>query len=101
MKWAYGLVRKMRKGERNMRLDVRGIGNSKLFLFFSIHLGYSLLVAVGLHARCSGGFCVGSGDHGLGVGFVEDALNDLLLLGTENLGQTLVQLGLFLLKAWS
>lgn len=71
------------------------------FLFFSIHLGYSLLVAVGLHARCSGGFCVSSSDHGLGVGFVEDALNDLLLLRTENLGQTLVQLGLFLLKVWS
>lgn len=101
MKWAYGLVRKMRKGERNMRLDVRGIGNSKLFFCFSQSISYSLLVAVGLHARCSGGFCVGSGDHGLGVGFVEDALNDLLLFGTENLGQTLVQLGLFLLEAWS
>lgn len=68
-------------------------------MFFSIHLGYSLLVAVGLHARCGGGFCVGSGNHGLGVGFVKDALNDLLLFGTENLGQTLVELGLFLLKA--
>ena len=98
MIWAYGLVRKMWKGERNMRLGVRGIGNSKLFLFFSIHLGYSLLVAVGLHARC-GGFGVGGGDHGLGVSLVEDTLDDLLLFGTEDLSQALVELGLLLLKA--
>lgn len=86
----------MWKEERKI---VRGIGNSNPFLFFSIHLGYSLLVAVGLHARCGSGFCVGGGDHGLGIGFVEDALYDLLLFVTKNLGQTLVELGLFLLEA--
>lgn len=102
MKWAYGLVRE--NVERRKKCETRRPRRWKLgavFLFFSIHLGYSLLVAVGLHARRGGGICVGSGDHGLGVGFVEDALNDLLLFGTENLGQTLVQLGLFLLKAWN
>jgi hypothetical protein len=68
-------------------------------VFLSLHLGYNLSVAVGLHARCGGGFSVSSGNHSLGVSFVEDALDDLLLFGTENLSQALVELRLFLLKA--
>lgn len=58
----------------------------------------SLLVAIGRNARGSGCFCVGSGDHCLRVGFVEDGLDDLLLLGSEDLGQAVVELGLLLLE---
>jgi len=49
-----------------------------------------LLVAVGLHARCSGGFGVGSSGQCLGVSLVENGLDNLLLLGTEDLGQTVI-----------
>jgi hypothetical protein len=66
--------------------------------FVSFHLSCPL-VAVSLHARCGGGFCVGGGSHGLGVSLVEDTLDDLLLFGAEDLGQALVELGLLLLKA--
>jgi len=52
-----------------------------------------LLVAVGLHARRSGGFSVGSCER-LGVSLVEHRLEDLLLLGAEDLGQVLVELRL-------
>lgn len=65
---------------------------------YSHHLGKRILLVAVLHARCSGGLCVGSGDHGLGVGFVEDTLDDLLLFGAEHLGQALVKLGLLLLE---
>ena len=58
----------------------------------------SLLVAIGLHARGSSGLCVLLGEDGLLVSLVEDALDDLLLIGAENLGQALVQLGLLGLK---
>lgn len=60
-----------------------------------------LLVAVGLHARGSGSFRVGGRDHRLGVGFVENGLDDLLLVGAENLGQAVVELGLLLLEIWN
>lgn len=57
-----------------------------------------LLVAIGRDARCSGCLCVGSSDHCLCIGFVEDRLDDLLLLGTEDLGQAVIELGLLLLE---
>ena len=61
-----------------------------------------LLVAVGLHARSSSSssLCVLLGEDGLLVSLVEDALDDLLLIGAENLGQALVQLGLLGLKVY-
>jgi hypothetical protein len=57
------------------------------------------LLAVGRDARCSGGLGVGGGKQRLGLGFVEDGLDDPLLLGAEDLGQAVVELGLFLLQA--
>lgn len=57
-----------------------------------------LLVAIGRDARGCGCFCVGSSDHGLCVGFVEDGLDDLLLLRAQDLGQAVVELGLLLLE---
>lgn len=93
MKWAYGLVR---NGGNKQNRDER------LFKWRSVDSLLSrLLVAVSLHARGGGGFGVGGGDHGLGISLVEDTLNDLLLFGTEDLGQTFVKLGLFLLKAYT
>lgn len=68
---------------------------------YSHHLGTCVLLIAVLHARCSGGLGVGGGDHGLGVGFVENALDNLLLFRAKDLGQALVELGLFLLKAWT
>lgn len=59
-----------------------------------------LLVAVCRNACCSGSLRIGGGHQGLGIGFVEDGLDDLLFLGTEDLGQAVVELGLFLLEAW-
>lgn len=59
----------------------------------SLHL-LDLLVAVGLHACGSGGLGVGSSSQRLGVSLVEHPLEDLLLLGAENLGQALVELRL-------
>lgn len=66
----------------------------------SLHLA-GLLVAIGLHARCSGSFRIGGRDHRLGVGFVENGLDDLLLVRAENLGQAVVELGLLLLEIWN
>lgn len=66
-----------------------------------VHLQLAgLLVAIGLHARCGGCFRIGSGDHRLRIGFVEDGLDDLLLLRAENLGQAIVELRLLLLEVW-
>lgn len=64
----------------------------------SLHL-LNLLVAIGLHARCSGGFSVGSCQR-LGISLMEHCLEDLLLFGAEDLGQVLVKLGLLGLKAY-
>lgn len=63
---------------------------------YDSHPSVSLL-AIGLE-RSSNSFRIGSGSHCLGVGLVEDTLDDLLLLGSENFGQTFIELGLFLLK---
>ena len=54
----------------------------------------SLLIAVGLHTRCSGGFRVLRGEQRLAVSLVEDSLNDLLLFRTKDFGQALVELRL-------
>lgn len=55
------------------------------------------LLAIGLQSS-GDGFSIGSSRQCLGIGLVEDALDDLLLLRTENLGQAFVELRLFLLK---
>lgn len=49
-----------------------------------------LLAAIGL--QCGRGFCAGSR---LGIGLVEDGLDNLLLVRAKNLDQVLVELRLF------
>lgn len=54
-----------------------------------------LLAAIGL--QCGRGFCAGSR---LGIGLVEDGLDNLLLVRAKNLDKVLVELRLFWLEVY-
>lgn len=69
-------------------------------LFNAMRHQTGLLVAVRWDARCSSSSLrIGGSSHRLDVGFLEDGLDDMLLLRAENLGQAVVELWLFLLEA--
>jgi hypothetical protein len=69
-----------------------------LFLFLILLASRVSLGAVRLNSS-SGSFRV-SCCHGLGISLVEDGLNNLLFFRTQNLREILIELWLFLLKAW-
>ena len=55
------------------------------------------LLAIGAHSG-GNGLRIGSSSQSLSISLVEDALDDLLLLGSENLGQAVIELRLLLLE---